>query len=113
MSEHTREVIGAKLREARDYLQISQEEAAAAANIPRSAISLIESGQRKLDLVELMSLAKLYQRPMAYFTEESYSVAQDPGAAVFARKYSELSESDRKELTQFAEFLLMRKKSEK
>jgi len=113
MTDDARIEIGAKLKQARDYLNISQEEAAEAANIPRSAISLIESGQRKLDFMELMSLAKLYQRPMAYFTDDSFDVQPDPNAAVFARKYSDLSANDQKELEQFAEFLLLRSKSDK
>jgi len=112
MSEDPRVIIGARLRAAREYLSISQEEAASKAKVPRTAISLIESGQRKLDSVELMSLAKLYLRPMAYFTEDDFSANLDPEAAVFARSYSELSNSDKKELLQFAEFLSMRSKKD-
>lgn len=113
MSNDARAVIGARLKQAREYLGISQEDAANVAKTPRSAISLIESGQRKLDSVELMSLAKLYQRPMAYFTEDSYSINLDANAAVFARDFSSLSEVDQKELQQFAEFLALRSKDRK
>lgn len=111
MTSETRAVLGSRLREAREYLGISQEEAAQAADIPRTAISLIESGQRKLDSMELMALAKLYQRPIAYFTDDDFSINLDPDAAVFARSYSELSDNDKEELKQFAEFLAMRSKS--
>jgi len=38
MTDDARIEIGAKLKQARDYLNISQEEAAEEANIPRSAI---------------------------------------------------------------------------
>lgn len=107
-NDDPRTMIGARLKEAREYLGISQEEAANTAKVPRSAISLIESGQRRLDSVELMALAKLYMRPMAYFTDDDYSIELDPDAAVFARNYSELSPEDKKELSQFAEFLSMR-----
>ena len=48
MNDDARIRIGNKLKDAREYLGISQEEAAKIAEIPRSAISLIESGQRKL-----------------------------------------------------------------
>lgn len=74
MNEDPRTIIGRRLKEAREYLNLSQEEAASFAKISRSAISLIENGQRKLDSVELMNLAKLYQKPIAYFTEENFSV---------------------------------------
>lgn len=113
MSNVSRLIIGSRLKEAREYLGISQEEAALSAEVSRSAISLIESGQRKLDSVELMALAKLYQRPMAYFTEDDYSVDIDPKAAVFARSFSDLSENDQNELKQFAEFLAARSKDKK
>lgn len=112
MANDPRQVLGARLKSAREYLGISQEEAASAANVPRSAISLIESGQRKLDSIELMSLAKLYQRPMAYFTEDDYSVELDSAAAMFARSFSELSSEDQEELQQFAEFLAMKSKKD-
>ena len=108
MSNDTRSIIGAKLKAAREYLKISQEEAANVVDIPRSAISLVESGRRKIDMVELMSLAKLYQRPVTYFTDHNFSIPEGPESSVFARKISRLSNNDRKELEQFAEFLLTR-----
>ena len=110
MSEDARQKIGSRLRQAREYLGFSQEEASESSNISRSAISLIETGKRKLDTVELMALAKLYQRPMAYFTTDDFSIELDPDAAVFARNYSDLSENDKEELNRFAEYLAMRSK---
>lgn len=112
MNDDARRMIGLKLKESREYLGISQDEASAVLKISRSAISLIEQGKRKLDSLELMAFAKLYQRPIAFFTDEDYSVELDPGSAVFARSYDSLSESDKKELKQFAEFLSMRSKRE-
>ncbi|CAI3805416.1 helix-turn-helix domain-containing protein [Rheinheimera sp. MM224] len=112
MSTETRLVIGAKLKEAREYLDISQEVVAKHIGINRTALSLIENGQRKLDTVELMALAKLYQRPIAYFTAENFSVEPNPNAAVFARKIEQLSDNDRKELEKFAEFLSMKSAGE-
>ena len=110
MSDEARSKIGLRLRQAREYLGISQEEASEASNISRPAISLIETGKRKLDTVELMELSKLYQRPMAYFTDDDFSVELDPEAAVFARSFSDLSKNDKEELTRFAEYLAMRSK---
>lgn len=112
MSDETRKEIGLRLKESREYLDLSQDEAATAANIPRPAISLIEQGKRKLDSLELMALAKLYQRPIAFFTNDDYSVELDPRSAVLARNYDSLSDNDKKELHQFAEFLSMRSKRE-
>lgn len=108
MTKETRIIIGTKLKEAREYLDISQEYVAKHIGISRSALSLIENGQRKLDSVELIALAKLYQRPIAYFTDENFSVTPNPDAAVFARKYEHLSDEDKKELENFAAFLSMK-----
>ncbi len=110
MNDEARKNIGLRLKQAREYLGISQEEASESSNISRSAISLIETGKRKLDTVELMALAKLYQRPMAYFTDNDFSIELDSEAAVFARSFLELSKNDKEELTRFAEFLAMRSK---
>ena len=112
MSKETRLIIGAKLKEAREYLDISQEDAASRIGINRTALSLIESGQRKLDTVELMALAKLYHRPVAYFTDQDFSIEPNPNAAVFARNFENLSDNDRKELEDFAAFLSMKSKGE-
>jgi transcriptional regulator with XRE-family HTH domain len=112
MSKETRLIIGTKLKEAREYLDISQEDAANRIGINRPALSLIENGQRKLDTVELMALAKLYQRPVAYFTDQNFSVEPNPNAAVFARNIEKLSDNDRKELENFAAFLSMKSAGE-
>jgi transcriptional regulator with XRE-family HTH domain len=111
MTDSVRTKIGQKLKAAREYLGYSQEEVAEKLGVARAAISLIESGQRKLDSVELMELSKLYERPMAYFTEDDFSIELGEEAAVFARNYSELSAEDQKELFQFAEYLASRSES--
>ena len=74
MSED-RKTLGARLREAREYLGLSQDEVARAIDLPRSAVSLIESGQRKIDALELKRFAELYQRPVAEFTGEVEAAA--------------------------------------
>ena len=66
--EDDRKAMADRLREAREYLGFSQEEVAAYLGVPRSALSLIEAGSRKVDALELKKLASLYKRPVAYFT---------------------------------------------
>lgn len=61
--------LGKRLAGARENAGLSQEQAAAAIGIPRSALSLIESGSRGLSTLELAGLAKLYNRPIGYFFE--------------------------------------------
>lgn len=102
--------IGARLKEAREYLGLSQQEVAHALGLPRTAVSLMESGQRGVDSLELKALAKLYQRPMAFFTGEEEVLGADVGAdvAMLAKQVSKLSDQDRSELLRFSEFLMQR-----
>jgi transcriptional regulator with XRE-family HTH domain len=101
----------AKLKEAREYLGMSQLDVAAATGLPRSAVSLIESGQRRVDSVELTALARLYQRSVSYFTDEAES-AFPQDVNMLARQASQLSEKDRSELLRFSEFLMQRAQQE-
>lgn len=97
-----------RLKEAREYLGLSQQEVATALNVPRSAISLIETNQRRVDSVELKSLAKLYQRPVGFFTGEESASPLSGDVAVLAKQASKLSKQDRIELLRFSEFLVQR-----
>lgn len=69
--------LGKRLAGARENAGLSQEQAAAAIGLPRSAISLIESGSRALSTLELVGLAKLYNRPISYFFETGSEAASD------------------------------------
>lgn len=101
-----RKAMGNRLREAREYLGFSQEEVATNLGVPRSALSLIEAGSRKVDALELKKLASLYKRPVGYFTgEEAEEDAYGEEVAHLARKAKELSPEDRAELGRFADFL--------
>ena len=103
-----------RLKEAREYLELSQEEVSRELGIPRTAISLMESGQRKVNAQELQKLARLYQRPVGYFTGEGTSeAALPPQVAHLARAAAKLSNRDRNELTRFADYLRARSISEK
>ena len=103
-----------RLKEAREYLELPQDDVARELGVPRTAISLIESGQRKVEALELQKLARLYQRPVGYFTGEEVAEAQlPPQVAHLARAATKLSNRDREELTRFAEYLQARSVSEK
>ena len=60
VKDEARKTLGERLREAREYLGFSQEEVATYLQVSRSALSNIESGQRKVDALELKKLASLY-----------------------------------------------------
>lgn len=98
--------LGNRLREAREYLGLSQDEVAKAIGLTRSAVSLVESGQRKVDAIELKKFAAVYQRPVTDFTGEMEVASSLPtSVAHLARTANKLSEGDRAELLRFAEFL--------
>jgi transcriptional regulator with XRE-family HTH domain len=107
--EAERRQLGERLREARKYLGLKQEEVAAYLKIPRTALSDIEGGQRRVEALELTRLAKLYRQPVSYFTgEDAAAAALSPDVAHLARQAAGLSEQDREELARFAEYLRAR-----
>jgi transcriptional regulator with XRE-family HTH domain len=108
-----RRMFGERLREAREYLGFTQEEVAKFMGVSRSALSLLETGQRKVDALELKKLAGLYKRPVSHFTgEEVEDVFFGADVKHLARKVSELSPDDREELGRFADFLRARKRAQ-
>jgi len=98
------EQIATRLREARDYVGLRQDHVATELGLSRSAISEIESGRRKVSATELTKMARLYERPVSWFTDD---VVKEVSREVefLARTATELSDKDLGELQQFAEFL--------
>ena len=113
--EDHRAALGERLRIAREYVGLSQEEVAKHLGIPRSALSNVEAGQRKLDTLELTKLAKLYQRPITWITGEEGPLAEKDElpaeVAHLARAAAGLSSQDRRELARFADFLKSRSRT--
>jgi transcriptional regulator with XRE-family HTH domain len=108
-SEQDRVRLGELLRQAREYLELSQDEVAKQMSLPRTAISLVESGQRRVEALELKKFAEIYQRPVAFFTgEQEISAALPDDVEHLARTAKRLSDRDREELARFAEFLSAR-----
>jgi len=63
--------LGRRLRIARDARGLSQQAAADAIGVPRTAITQMESGNRAVSTLELTKLSALYRRPVTYFLEEA------------------------------------------
>lgn len=59
--------LGTRLKNARINCGITQDKAAEALGIPRTAIVQIENGNRAVSTLELATLAELYRRPVADF----------------------------------------------
>jgi transcriptional regulator with XRE-family HTH domain len=99
-----------RLREAREYVNLSQQFVAEQTGIPRSAISDIERGSRRVESLELKRLAELYRMPVGFFLEtnpaaELAGESQDPTIKALARATKEMDEGAKRELLRFALFL--------
>lgn len=106
--QNATEQIAQRIREAREYLGLSQGVVADAIGVPRPSISMMESGQRKVSADELRKLAKLYRKPYEYFLgEEVVDETAESAESVTAlfRAAKDLSENDRLQVLRFAEFL--------
>ena len=56
-----------KLKQARIEAGLDQEEAARLLRKTQSYVSKIESGQRRIDVIQLKNLAKIYEKPFNFF----------------------------------------------
>jgi transcriptional regulator with XRE-family HTH domain len=112
--ESERRRLGEKLRKAREYVGFSQDEVASFLKVPRTAVTNMENGQRKVEALELKHLADLYHQPVSHFTsdDEEASSALPTDVTHLARQAAALSPKDREELGRFADFLKMRASGE-
>jgi transcriptional regulator with XRE-family HTH domain len=101
------------LREAREFANLSQQFVSEQTSIPRSAISDIERGTRKVDSLELKRLAELYRMPISYFLGDSVDEEiagapvdqKDPLLTALARATRKLTDGEKTEVLRFALFL--------
>jgi len=103
-----RKQLAERLRIAREESGLSQEQVAEYLNLPRPAISLIERGQRRVEALELARLAKLFNRPLSFFTDDDLPRDESPQLELLKRTAASLSDKDRDEVLRFAEFLRQR-----
>ncbi len=98
--------MGARLRQAREFLGLSQEAVAESLGVPRASVSAMESGRRKVSSLELQDLARLYKRPMDFFLNDGDDeVAEDETVQALFRATSNLAQDDKEQVLRFAEFL--------
>ncbi len=98
--------LGTRLRESREYLGLSQQLVADRTGIPRSAISDIERGLRKVDSLELKKFALVYSRPIGYFLDEDDRA--DPAShtlQVLHRAVGGMTRDDQQKVAEYAELL--------
>jgi transcriptional regulator with XRE-family HTH domain len=59
----------ARLRQAREEAGLLQREVGRQLGRPQSFVSKVESGERRLDPIELVRFATLYGKPLAWFVQ--------------------------------------------
>lgn len=95
--------LGARLKEAREYIGLLQEDVATALGIPRTSVHALEAGKRKVTGLELRRLARLYRRPVGWLLGEEEAELDD--AEPLFRATAALSQQDKDQVLRFAEFL--------
>lgn len=95
--------IAARLKEAREYVGLLQEDVASALGIPRASVSALESGKRRVTGLEIRRLARIYRKPVGWLLGEDDVELSD--AEPLYRAAEALSARDRDQVLRFAEFL--------
>lgn len=104
-------VVGARLRDARLAMGLTQADVADALGLSRPTLAAVEKGSRKITGLELRRLARLYQRDVAWLLGEEESEATTAGSAL-RRATAPLSEGDKEQVLRFAEFLAAHQRTE-
>ena len=104
------DALGLRLKEARLYRGLSQDDIAGHIGVSRSALSRMEGGTRNVSAAELSRLAKLYKTTIDSLAGRGSNGADSIGK--LARATAALSDKDREEVRRFAEYLRDRSTSE-
>ena len=99
--------LGTRLKKAREYLGLTQEDVAKLIGVSRVIITNIEAGIRKVSAEELSKFSKIYGWTM----EELLEGEKEERMAIpmFARTFSELSKEDQDEIMNLIKFKKMYK----
>jgi transcriptional regulator with XRE-family HTH domain len=100
-----RRQLAERLKGARELRGLSQEAVARQLGLPRPAISHIENGHRRVEALELTELARIYERPLSYFTMNEHESQFEK----LRRATEDLNDQDRDEVIRFAEDLKRRR----
>jgi transcriptional regulator with XRE-family HTH domain len=99
-----------RLKEAREFANLSQQFVAEQTGISRTAISEIERGTRRVESLELKRLADLYRMPVDFFLgsdppEDLAGFTDDAIVSALARAASQMNDQEKEEVLRFALFL--------
>jgi transcriptional regulator with XRE-family HTH domain len=103
-TDDERQVVANRLREAREFLNFTQEDVAQALGYARTTVTAIEAGRRNVSTLELKRFSKLYNRSLDWLAGGDAPVDVTAAMRCFAR-FDELSDSDQEQVRRFIEFL--------
>lgn len=103
-SPNEHQIVGARLREAREVISLSQGDVATALGIPRTSVVAMEAGRRNVTGLELRRLARLYRRDVAWLLGDNAAPSAAADTALF-HATAELTPEDRDQVLRFAQFL--------
>lgn len=98
--------VGRRLKQAREYMGLTEAQVAAYLQTSALSISYLETGGR-IDALELNKLSRLYQRPVSWFLNGEAEAINMAVSLIY--KVAELPQSDLEQLALFAEFLKNRR----
>lgn len=96
-------LMGLRLKEAREVLGLTQEQAAAALGVQRTSVTSMEQGKRNVSASELAKLSNIYRRSVEWLLGREESSTVEGSALLRATKG--LSDSDKEKVLRFAQFL--------
>jgi len=104
--ELTQQILGARIRSAREDAKLTQEQLAELADMDQSAISKIEKGIRSLDTFGLLRIAKSVGRPVTWLLDVDRDLDDDEEHLLFL--YRQCSDRDRATVLELARNLVKR-----
>ncbi|HAG79791.1 MAG TPA: Zn peptidase [Cyanobacteria bacterium UBA12227] len=103
--------LGRRIRIAREEALLSQDAVAQHLGLPRSAVSLIESGKRKVDTLELEKFSRLVGKSILFFFNEASSTLEtseledyDPTQILFSANQAVDISKDYDQILRFGKF---------
>ena len=99
------EILGARLRDAREYVGFSREEVARHLGLPEATMSRIESGTHRAAESELHSLTELYRTSVEFLTDPEPQQLGWESFPELDQASAHLSAADRDEVLRFIRFL--------
>jgi transcriptional regulator with XRE-family HTH domain len=104
-SDEAWRALGERLRRSREYLGLSQADVASALKLPRPSVTQIEAGRRKVSILELQQLARIYGQSLDYFIGKAPEIPEDATTTALFRTTRALTDGDRQQVLRFAQFL--------